>query len=71
MASGNERIHSEKELVSVGYATWNMCRRKKSYPTYRHALSDENTLRLNKRQQVHIYECPLCGKWHIGHEKEF
>jgi hypothetical protein len=55
------------EMVGC-YKTWNMCRRKKQYKTYQRAIKDENILRCNLSQNVHIYECPLCGKWHIGHE---
>jgi hypothetical protein len=55
-------------ILRTNQQTYN-CRRKKKYLRYRDAIKDENILRCNLKENVHIYECPLCGKWHIGHER--
>lgn len=40
---------------------------KEAAETHVHALVSRC---INKDLSLHIYECPHCGKWHVGHGKE-
>ena len=44
---------------------WKECGRKKSYFTKSHAMKDMN--RMTNNEHLHVYECPHCFCWHVGH----
>lgn len=53
----------------VPLALWNKCRRKRRYKGCVSAQKYADEL-IQKGEDVHAYECPICGNWHVGHRKE-
>ena len=45
---------------------WQECGRKKSYFTKAHAINDMNCLA--GKENLHVYNCPHCFCWHVGHK---
>lgn len=41
------------------------CRRKASHKTYAHALAAKRESERTYGKEFHIFECPLCGKFHL------
>ncbi len=51
------------------FIKWNSCQRKRAYTK----ISSANKVlkRMNKKEtNIHVYECPFCSLYHIGHKKE-
>lgn len=49
----------------------NQCRFKKPYTLKRRALKDSQALSKNNPEEIFtVYECPHCGKYHVGRERK-
>lgn len=42
-----------------------ICRSKKAHPTYGAAHYAKERAEADLGMEFHIYECPICGKWHL------
>lgn len=45
-----------------------VCRRKTAF-SYRRAKSRQRILERLGETGLHVYHCPQCGKYHVGHRK--
>ena len=43
------------------------CWGKKQYRNIQHAAYDKRTLKERGENGLHIYHCPFCKNWHVGH----
>jgi predicted RNA-binding Zn-ribbon protein involved in translation (DUF1610 family) len=49
----------------------NQCKFKKQYRLKRRALKDSQALTAQNPEEVFtVYECPHCGKYHVGRERK-
>ena len=49
--------------------TKEICQRKKSYFTKKHAMNDMRKIHEREgREDMNVYECPHCFCWHVGHK---
>lgn len=55
------------QAMGVTLSTWKKCKRKKRYRKCTMALKHLDKLN-SKGHDVHAYECPICGYWHVGHK---
>ena len=57
------------QAQGVTFGLWEKCHNKKPYDKCRTAQRTANKM-MYAGHDVHVYECPICGKWHVGHFKE-
>lgn len=43
------------------------CLRKCGYEKYDRAEKKARLVEQKKGKKMHVYKCPFCFKWHIGH----
>ncbi len=48
-------------------ARWRMCTRKVRYGSWRQARQALQAHPWRLREQLHVYSCPLCTGFHLGH----
>lgn len=61
---------SHRPEPSSGGQTFRGCERKKRYATKAEAkrAADHASKRANA-PMIYVYECPLCGGWHLTHRR--
>lgn len=71
--------HRRKKWYKRKYASYEnvSCTGKRRYLTSEEAaaglelikqLNAGSNLHSKKNKNLHVYECPLCGGWHVGHK---
>lgn len=64
-----ERLERDKWVTSeYGMRGHNSCGRKVRYETEHDAMSHATLSRLMGCMDLHAYECPYCGGWHLTHK---
>lgn len=48
---------------------WRTCKRKKSFTSISKANKTINNYHSNDKS-IHVYECPYCYSFHIGHKEK-
>lgn len=44
-----------------------VCRKKARFNTQEHATREMNELTWQGHQDLQVYQCEVCGTWHVGH----
>ncbi len=57
---------SIKLAKSYVYSPQSQCYGKKQYKYKRRAIKDAQSLSLDTGETFTVYECPHCGKYHVG-----
>lgn len=66
--TATDKLHTPRQLSAVWRKQDDSCHRKRRYGR-RQALRAARILR-DRGDAVHGYACPVCRRWHVGHDSE-